>query len=507
MSLDTRDVGTVLATVGAIYVLRRILDGRHCLQSVGYASGPRTLLSQMGALANILPVKPPIVFEEADCDVIAAVSFWPHAEAVIHIAHAEAIKTTAWARQRFPKRVAQYSFLDMFGPNILTSEFDQWKFFRKVAAPAFSEHNNRLVWAEATRTIDELIDDVWKNEQVVHVDNFLEITLSGALHVIGGAGFGRNMSWGDDATAPDGHHLSYKECMVIVSTNIAVRLIYPDWFPSITKDLRRIRAAFGELEKYIDEMIDERRASKEERHDLLSRLLEENDGGDTVMSNREILSNIFIFLEAGHETIAHTLCFAFAFLALYPDKQEKVYEEIKAVASESGDLPQYSDMHKYAYTLAVIYETLRMFPPVVTVPKVSAQDQVVTGKRLSDGSKVDIPCPAGTSVHFAVVGLHNNPNYWDSPEEFRPERFLGDYNKDAFVPFSAGARACLGRKFAETEGVAMMVSLISRYKFEVMEEPQFAGETFAQRQERVLKTAVGLTLTPARVPLTFRRRD
>lgn len=66
------------------------------------------------------------------------------------------------------------------------------------------------------------------------------------------------------------------------------------------------------------------------------------------------------------------------------------------------------------------------------------------------------------------------------------------------MPFSAGARACLGRKFAETEGVAMMVSLISRYKFEVMEEPQFAGETFAQRKERVLKTAVGLTLTCVR---------
>ncbi|KAL1760658.1 cytochrome P450 [Schizophyllum commune] len=507
MSFDTRDVGTVLGTVAAIYVLRRVLDARQCLQSVGHASGPRTLLSQMGALANILPVKPPIGYGEADCDVITAVSFWPHAEAVIHLANAEAIKTTAWARQRFPKRVAQYSFMDMFGPNILTTEFDQWKFFRKVAAPAFSEHNNRLVWAEATRIIDELVTNVWKNEQVVHVDHLLDVTLSGALYVIGGAGFGRLMSWGDDETVPAGHQISFKECMVIVSTNIAVRLIYPDWFPSITKNLRRIRAAFSELEKYMYEMIDERRASKEERHDLLSRLLEENDSGDTVMSNREILSNIFIFLEAGHETIAHTLCFAFALLALYPDKQEKVYEEIKAVSGEIGSVPQYADMHKYAYTLAVLYETLRMFPPVVTVPKVSAQDQVVTGKRLSDGSKVEVPCPTGTSVHFTVVGLHNNPEYWDSPEEFRPERFLGDYNKDAFVPFSAGARACLGRKFAETEGVAMMVSLISRYQFEVMEEPQFAGETFSQRKERVLKTAVGLTLTPARVPLTFRRRD
>lgn len=90
------------------------------------------------------------------------------------------------------------------------------------------------------------------------------------------------------------------------------------------------------------------------------------------------------------------------------------------------------------------------------MPKVSAEDQVVTGTRLSNGSKITIPCPAGTDVTFSISGMHYNrtyigysvlsailtlistAHYWDSPHEFRPDRFLGDWPKDAFAPFAIG---------------------------------------------------------------------
>jgi cytochrome P450 len=83
---------------------------------------------------------------------------------------------------------------------------------------------------------------------------------------------------------------------------------------------------------------------------------------------------------------------------------------------------------------------------------------------------------------------------------------LGDWPRDAFVPFSVGARACLGRKFFETEAVAILTLLISRYKIEVKEEPQFASETFEEKKARILATTSVLTLTPVRVPLVFKRR-
>jgi hypothetical protein len=112
-----------------------------------------------------------------------------------------------------------------------------------------------------------------------------------------------------------------------------------------------------------------------------------------------------------------------------------------------------------------------------------------------------------------------------------PERFLGDWPKDAFIPFSqgiffpsknchhtlahehyAGARACLGRRceelrlleirglitslrFFETEGIAIMTMLVSRYKIEVKEEPRFSGETFEERYARITAFEQGLTTT------------
>ncbi|KAH9998645.1 hypothetical protein BJV77DRAFT_979476, partial [Russula vinacea] len=84
-----------------------------------------------------------------------------------------------------------------------------------------------------------------------------------------------------------------------------------------------------------------------------------------------------------------------------------------------------------------------------------------------------------------------------------PERFLGDWPRDAFIPFSQGARACLGRRFFETEGLATMTMLVSRYKIEVKEEPQFAGETFEERYARVMAFDESMTVMSVRVPLVF----
>ena len=84
--------------------------------------------------------------------------------------------------------------------------------------------------------------------------------------------------------------------------------------------------------------------------------------------------------------------------------------------------------------------------------------------------------------------------YWDDPEAFKPERFLGNYPRDAFIPFSGGPRGCIGRGFAETEAVAVLSMIISQYKVEVQEEPQFAGETFEQRRARLLETNITLTI-------------
>jgi len=255
------------------------------------------------------------------------------------------------------------------------------------------------------------------------------------------------------------------------------------------------------------EMIRERQAAVEkmEQHDLFSSLLKANDHdlGLETLSENEIISNIYVFLVAGHETTAHSLGFAFALLALYPDEQEKVLEQIKSVTK--GRVPTYEEMPLLTYSTAVVYEALRMFPPVTGVPKVAAEDTSIVTCNIR-GEKKAIPILKGTDIVLDVVGTHYNPRYWDDPLTFNPSRFLQDWPRDAFMPFSAGARACIGRKFAETEGTAVLTMLISQYKVTITEEPQFANETFEEKRSRIISARVGLTLTPVRIPLTFTRR-
>jgi len=64
----------------------------------------------------------------------------------------------------------------------------------------------------------------------------------------------------------------------------------------------------------------------------------------------------------------------------------------------------------------------------------------------------------------------------------------------------------MGRRFAELESIAVLTMFISRYKVEIKEEPQFSGESFEEKKERVFRATHILTLTPTRIPLVFKRR-
>lgn len=155
-----------------------------------------------------------------------------------------------------------------------------------------------------------------------------------------------------------------------------------------------------------------------------------------------------------------------------------------------------------------------MFPPVIGIPKMAAEDCTLTTTNNS-GEKIIVPIPKNAGINIHTVGLHYNrkrlsslsvhrtwpdgeiytAKYWEDPTTFKPSRFLGDWPRDCFLPFSGGVRSCLGRRFAELETIVAIAMLVKKYKITVKEEPEFAGETFEQKKARVLMAKNGLTLT------------
>jgi len=504
-----------------VYVCQKLLAFVKAVRSIGNHPGRRLVLSGASFLNNFLPkirgistgsnslfINKHRTFEEVGWDIHSVISALPTSRTVLVLSDAAAIKEVTSSRARFPKPVHHYKVLSFYGRNIVASEGEEWKKYRKITAPAFSDRNNKLVWDESMKIMKGLFEDHWEGRNVITVDHCVDVTLPVALFVIGTAGFGRSISWKEDTKIPPGHEMTFKDALHVVTTDFFFKLFVPESAMSLTKRLRKCQLAFAELRVYMQEMIHARQNSEKfERHDLFSSLLAANDGelGLAALSESELIGNIYIFLVAGHETTAHTLCFTFALLALYQEEQEKLYKHIKSIIPDDR-IPTYEEMPLFTYSMAVFNETLRMFPPVTVIPKVSAEDTTLVAGN-AKGERLTVAVPKGCDVSISTPGLHYNPRYWEDPHTFKPERFLKDWPRDAFLPFSSGARACIGRKFFETEGIAILTLLISQYKITVKDESQFANETFEERKARVLACRAGLTVTPLRVPLTFTRRN
>ena len=140
--------------------------------------------------------------------------------------------------------------------------------------------------------------------------------------------------------------------------------------------------------------------------------------------------------------------------------QEKIQSEIDVVTGNR--MPKLSDRPKLVYTEATMYETFRLaISSPVGLPHSTQRNTTVGGYHV----------PKGTMVLVNLWSLHNDPDYWESPEKFRPERFievdgtLKNKGLKSWYPFSAGKRSCLGDFVAKPQFLLTMACLLKQYKF------------------------------------------
>eukprot|EP01027_Heterolobosea_sp_BB2_P010572 GEZU01015503.1.p1 GENE.GEZU01015503.1~~GEZU01015503.1.p1 ORF type:complete len:527 (-),score=124.49 GEZU01015503.1:55-1635(-) len=400
----------------------------------------------------------------------------------IFLNDADLIKEVMLKSKLFPKPLQSYKILKLWGDNILTTEGAEWRKHRTIANPAFGDENLELVWTTTLRSLESLFakwdSNINKSNgggTLVDVENdMVALTLA----VIAEAGFGKKFE--DDASASSARgKLSFKDSLTVVSTKLTIRMALPSFLfkTRLFPKLHQIGKAFDSFEEYMNEIIRSRpttsatAANKDADttdanrcRDILSLLLNASaESGNGSLSNQEILSDVFMFLLAGHETSAHTLTWAFAILAQHPDVQEKILAEVNEVfgVGDASREPVYADYEKLIYTRCVFKETLRLFPAVVLIPKTCSEDVILDGYHI----------PARTPINVFAWALHHNPKYYDNPEEFRPERFdtrvSPPIHPYAFIPFSAGSRSCIGMKFSQVESVLILAMVVKNYTIHV----------------------------------------
>ncbi|KIJ53680.1 hypothetical protein M422DRAFT_241924 [Sphaerobolus stellatus SS14] len=419
-------------------------------------------------------------FREIGWDTISLISFFPKASACYVTVDPLTIREILTYHGRFIKST-ENSVLDIFGPNIVSTEGHEWKRHRRITAPTFSERNNRLVWDETMRILDDMFDAWGRDTPDIFTDNVLEITKPITLLVISAAAFGRRISWVEDKQVFPGHKVSFTDCMQSLSGNLLLILATPKFAYRFSKKLQFLQQCKTDMLAYMHEMIANRREYPEmsSQADLLGALLDSE--AEDPLTDEELIGDIFIYLIAGHETTSHMLCYTFALLALDQEEQEKLYQNIASIIPKN--------------------ETL-----VLGLPRYAAEDTTIPTVG-PDGNIVTLPVAKGCMLFLDLPGALFNERYWKDPYVYRPSRFLEPYNRDVFLPFSSGPRACLGRRFAETEGVAAITTIISKYKVDLKNPEAYEGLTYLEKREKLLGVfSLGITVAPGKIPLVFRKR-
>ncbi|RYP71152.1 hypothetical protein DL769_004740 [Monosporascus sp. CRB-8-3] len=220
--------------------------------------------------------------------------------------------------------------------------------------------------------------------------------------------------------------------------------------------------AFAKIQGYVNEMLASRLGMEKERDDLFEGLVKRREEWN--ISLGKLGSNAFILVLAGSETTATTLSGATYLLLTHPDAMEKLNREVRS-AFASADEITISSVGKLSYMLAVLNESLRLYPPVTSglVRVVPPGGEQIAGHWV----------PGGTYVEVQHWSINHSEDNWEDPWAFKPERFLRDADGaaasgdrlDALQPFNVGPRNCIGRNLAYAEMRLILARIV--YDFDM----------------------------------------
>jgi len=320
------------------------------------------------------------------------------------------------------------------GDGLLTSDGDTWKKQRRTIQPVFQPKRISRQAAVVASEVDALIQRLAAHDGPVEI-----------LHEMTGLTLGVLGKTLLDAELGGYETLGHSfEAVQDQAMFEAVTLsMVPQWVP-LKKQLE-FRTARDDLRRIADELVEQRLANPVENgEDVLSRLIA--SGSEQGASRERMRDELITLLLAGHETTASTLGWAFHLIDEHPEVGERLHAEAVEVLGDR--LPEHEDLRKLTYTVAVVEEVMRMYPPVWLLPRIAQADDEIGGYHV----------PAGSDVVVVPYTLHRHPEFWTDPERFDPERFTAAERppRYAYLPFGAGPRFCIGNSLGVMEAVFVL---------------------------------------------------
>ena len=349
-------------------------------------------------------------------------------------------------QKSYQKSELQTKFISKYlGHGLLTVNGDFWLRQRRLIQPAFHKQQMNQLTGNMQQTILWELKDLPQDQAVALFPVMNQL----AFNVVAKSLFRLSA----DDLKMDRLKVIISEVQEILIKEI--RTPYKAWWYKLSGQVKKHQHMALETDAIIREIIEQRLQSGSKPGDLLDMLLDTRyeDTGEP-MATQQLIDEIKILFIAGHETTANALTFTLHLLGNHPEIQQKVFEEVTAIASQTPNVVE--QLQQMTYTNAVINESMRLYPPA----------WITDRENIVDDTLLVYSIQKGTLIGVSFYELHRNPKYWENPERFNPERFLGAQRKQSmqyFYPFGAGPRMCIGMGFAMYEMGLALSYLVGKY--------------------------------------------
>jgi cytochrome P450 len=341
-------------------------------------------------------------------------------------------------------------FATIHGQSVLVTEGEKWKRQRRMLQPGFSA-KRMDGYCELMCHVTQIALDALAPTPVIDIEFEQwahQLTMDVILHTL----FSRS-----DASIRARAIAAVATLSQVGMAEMFWPVSAPDWMPHKAEK----RQAKKVLHDLIRSNVRARREQLENgdahQHDVLAMLLSIRDetGDGSGLSDEDIRAQCMTIFLAGHETTALALTWWAWLMAKHPQAMERAQAEIDAVLK--GKAIRYDDVSRLLYLGGSLKEALRLYPPA---------PGLITRRTLRDIALGEWTIPKGVMVRITPWVVHRDARWFSEPTRFIPERFdesLPLPKRQAYMPFGAGPRVCIGSHFALTEMTVIAAHLLQRF--------------------------------------------
>ncbi|CAH0723081.1 unnamed protein product, partial [Brenthis ino] len=383
----------------------------------------------------------------------------------------------------------------LFARNLFSLKGEEWKDMRSTLSPAFTSSKIKLMVPFMEEAGDQMIRALKKkiNESKTgYIDvDCKDLTSRYANDVIASCAFGLKVD-----SHSDENNQFYEMGKTAATFKFRQMLLFfaLSAFPSLARIFKltlfsdRTKEFFVEL---VTSTMKDREARNIIRPDMIHLLMEAKKGRlgheeksgndvqdtgfatveessvgrksiDRVWSDMDLTAQAVLFFIAGFETISTAMSFVLHELAVHPDVQERLVEEIKEQHIKNNGKLNFNAIQSMTYMDMVTSEVLRLWPPVMALDRMCVKDYNM-GKPNSKATK-DFIIRKGEILGLPAWNFHRDPEFFPDPLKFDPERFSEEnkhkINPMAYMPFGIGPRNCIGSRFALCELKSLVYQIL-----------------------------------------------